>query len=575
MDNENLNQLTQNFLTAMTAETQKLMDMFGAETGSGEEDLQNIKTAWPQILNPLQNSEAWMKAITDGQNQQLQLWATMLGIPPEETTRPARGDRRFQSEEWSENPVFNYIKESYLMASHLIQKLASNANLDPERQKQLEFYTQQYTDALSPSNFPATNPEAIRQAIDTKGQSLMDGLQNLMADMDKGRVSMTDETAFTLGENIAVTEGSVIFENEIMQLIQYAPATDKVGERPLLIVPPCINKFYILDLQPDNSFVKYAVDQGNTVFLVSWVNATPEQRHLSWDDYVEMGVFKALEITKSISGSENVNCVAWCVGGTILASAMAVLAARKDNTISSATLLTTITDFEEPGEIEVFLNDPESILGDVDAAGVLDGKNLANVFNMLRANDLIWSNVVSSYLKGESQAPFDILYWNSDPTNLPAAMYNYYLNNMYRNNDLKKPDRLTICGEKIDLGKITAPCYFLSTIDDHIAPWKSTFAATELIPDVKFVLGGSGHVAGVINPASRNRRNYWINGETGNGTDHWLETAENTQGSWWNNWAPWVKNYAGKQIAAPKTVGNKDYPAIEPAPGRYVMARIN
>ncbi len=575
MDNNNLDKVTQNFLTAMTTETQKLMEMFGGKVSSGDDDWGKLNETWAQMFKLPQTPDEVMKTISDYQKNQLEFWSGLMGISTEEDTKPARGDRRFQSEEWSKNPVFNYIKESYLMTSQMIQKTAQNANLDPQKQKKLEFYTQQYIDALSPSNFFATNPEAIQNAIDTKGQSLMDGMQNLKKDMDKGRISMTDETAFTLGENIATTEGSVIFQNELMQLIQYSPATDTVAERPILIIPPCINKFYILDLQPHNSFVKYAVDQGNTVFLISWVNATPEQRHLSWDNYVESGVLKALEVVKAVTSSKRVNCVSWCVGGTITASALAVLAARKDNTVSSATFLTTLTDFEDPGEIEVFLDDPDTVLGDVDAAGVLDGKNLATVFNMLRSNDLIWSNVVNSYLKGKSPAPFDILYWNSDPTSLPADMYTYYLTNMYQQNNLIKPDCLTICGEKINLGKITAPCYFLSTIDDHIAPWKSTFAATEIIPNVEFVLGGSGHVAGVINPASKNRRNHWIKGETGKGTDHWLETAKNVQGTWWNHWAPWIKKRAGKQVDAPKAVGNKDYPILEPAPGSFVKTRIN
>jgi polyhydroxyalkanoate synthase len=577
MDNKSLDKVTQDFLDAMTTESQKLMEMFGGKAGSGNDYLEKFNDAWAQVLNAPQTPDDLMKAVSDYQKNQLELWAGLLGNAPDGATKSASKDRRFHSVEWSENPVFNYIKESYLMASHMLQKTAQNANLDPKRQKKLEFYTQQYIDALSPSNFAATNPEVIKHAIDTKGQSLMDGLQNLMGDMEKGRISMTDETAFALGENIATTPGAVIFENELMQLIQYSPATDKVAGRPLLIIPPCINKFYILDLQPHNSFVKYAVDQGNTVFLVSWVNATPQQRHLSWDNYVEGGVFKALDVAKAVSGSKRVNCVAWCVGGTITASAMAVLAARKDNTISSATFLTTLTDFEDPGEIEVFIDgdDAKKILGDVDAAGVLDGKNLANVFNMLRSNDLIWSNVVNNYLKGKSPAPFDILYWNSDPTSLPADMYNYYLSNMYQQNNLIKPNCLTICGEKVNLSKISTPCYFLSCIDDHIAPWKSTFAATDIIPNVEFVLGGSGHVAGVINPASKNRRNHWIKGETGKGPDHWLETAQDVQGTWWNHWAPWVKKRAGKQVAAPEALGNKDYPPLEPAPGSFVKTRIN
>lgn len=575
MDNKKLDGVIKNFLSKMIPENQKLMELFSEAADSSEKSREKLKEAWELVRNPDQSPTEKLKAFGEFQKTQLELWSGLLGSFSEKAETPAPGDRRFESEEWSKSLIFNYVKESYLMSSHILQKIVEKPNLEESKKKKLEFYTQQYINAFSPSNFFHTNPEAIKQAVDTKGKSMVAGLKNLVGDVKKGRISMTDETAFTLGENLATTEGSVIFENEIMQVIQYKPATDTVAERPLLIIPPCINKFYILDLQPHNSFVKYAVEQGNTVYLISWVNATPKQRHFSWDDYVETGVLKALEISKAVSGSGRVNCVSWCVGGTITVSAMAVLAARKDNTISSATFLTTLTDFEDPGEIDVFMDDVKPLLKKVKKAGVLDGKNLANVFNMLRSNDLIWSNVVNNYLKGNSPAPFDILYWNSDPTSLPAEMYTYYITNMYQENNLVKPDCLTICGEKINLGKIKAPCYFLSCIDDHIAPWKSTFAATENIKKVDFILGGSGHVAGVINPASKNRRNHWINGETGKGPDHWLETAENVEGTWWNHWAPWVKKRAGKQVDAPDSVGNTDHPPLEPAPGSFVKTRIN
>ncbi len=574
MDSKDTSNVTQNFFSAMNSEAHKVMEMFGGRVG--EEYLDNLNNAWSQLLDRPHDPQGWIDAITEYQKTQMQFWSGFLTGSTGASSAAAPGDRRFNSDEWSESPVFNYIKESYLIASNMLNKLASSANLDEKSQQKLEFYTQQYIDAMSPSNFAATNPEVIQQAIDTKGQSLIDGLQNLIGDMDKGRISMTDEEAFTLGENIATTEGSVIFQNDIMQLIQYKPTTEKVAERPLLIVPPCINKFYILDLQPHNSFVKYAVEQGNTVFLVSWVNASPEQSSLSWDDYVGNGVFKALEVAREISGSDRVNAVAWCVGGTILASALAVLAARKDNTVASATFLTTLTDFAEPGDLGVFIDQDQvtKLIDQVQSEGVLSGKKLSTTFNMLRSNDLIWSYVVNNYLKGQAPAPFDILYWNSDPTNLPADMYTYYMKNMYLENNLNKPGTLTICGEPVDLTKVKTPCYFLSCIEDHIAPWESTFSATETFGNVEFVLGASGHIAGVINPASKNRRNYWINGESGKGTSHWLESAEKMEGSWWNHWTPWIKKRAGKQVDAPKAVGSKQHKALEAAPGSYVKERI-
>ncbi len=573
MDSKDPNSTAKNFFEAMNSESLKVMELFAGQ--SGEDYLQKMNDAWSQLLSKPTDPQGWVDAITEYQKSQLNLWSNLLMGRPDSSTSGA--DRRFSSDEWSENPVFNYIKESYLIASKILQKAVNNTNLDEKAQQKLEFYTQQYIDALSPTNFAMTNPEVIQQAIDSKGQSLIDGLQNLLGDVEKGRISMTDEEAFVLGENIGTSEGSVVFQNELMQIIQYKPLTEKVCERPLLIIPPCINKFYILDLQPSNSFVKYAVEQGQTVFLISWVNATKEQGDISWDDYVEQGVLKAIDVVKSIGSTPKLNAVAWCVGGTILASAMSVMTSRKDDSISSATFLTTLVDFEEPGDMGVFIDETQvsKLVSQVQREGILSGKSLSTTFNMLRSNDLIWSYVVNNYLKGQAPAPFDILYWNSDPTNLPGNMYCYYITNMYLENNLSKPGKLSICGEPIDLSKIKTPCYFLSCIEDHIAPWKSTFKATEIFnTNIEFVLGASGHIAGVINPASKNRRNFWVNGEMGKGADQWLETAERQEGSWWNNWNTWLKKRAGKQIAAPEAQGNAEHSIIEAAPGSFVKERI-
>lgn len=577
-NNSNLLSNPQEFIDYLNTETQKVLEMFSA---SGCDDIfTKFTQSWTELANrSWEDPTVWIRAITDYQQSQMSLWTNLLtGKSSESVAEPARGDRRFQAEEWSQNPVFDYIKQSYLLSSKLLQEMAANANLSDQEQKKLEFYTQQYIDAMSPTNFAITNPEVLQQALETKGQSLVDGLKNLLGDAEKGRISMTDESAFVLGENIATTEGSVVFENEMFQLIQYKPTTEETFSRPTMIVPPCINKFYILDLQESNSYVKYCVDQGQTTFMVSWLNPSIEQGHITWDDYVEKGILKATQVIQDITKSDKVNAVAWCVGGTLLTTALAVMAARKDTSIASATFFTTLLDFTDPGDLCVFIDEQQikKLEDKVNNQGYLSGRELATSFNMLRSNDLIWSYVVNNYLKGQTPPPFDILYWNSDSTNLPAGMYTYYINNMYMENGLTKKDQLTICGEKIDLGKIKIPCYFLSTIEDHIAPWKGTFEGTELLKGKnEFVLGASGHVAGVINPASKNRRNYWINGELGNGADNWLESAERQEGSWWPHWAEWLKRRAGKKVAAPAAPGNEEHSVIEAAPGRYVAVRID
>lgn len=554
----------------------EFLESFAA--AQGQEMFKEFNKAWGDWTSQsVQNPKAWMDMMSYYQQEQINLWMKMLGMNKEDA--PKASDRRFAAKEWQENPVFDYLKQSYLLASKLLTDMAEQAHLDEENKKKLRFYTQYFIDAMSPTNFAATNPEVLKQAMETKGQSLLEGLKNLLQDMEKGRITMTDENAFQLGKNLATTPGAVVFENDIMQVIQYKPSTEMVLDRPMLIVPPCINKFYILDLQQQNSFVKYCVDQGSTVFLISWINADTKTSDFAWDDYIDQGVLKALDIAKDITGAKKINTVSWCVGGTILATALAVLhGQRKQTQVASATFFTTMLDFSDPGELGVFIDEAQVAQREamLKHSGVLSGRDLATAFSMLRANDLIWSYVVNNYLKGQTPPPFDILYWNSDPTNLPARMYSYYLRNMYMENNLAKSNALTLCNVPIDLNKVKTPTYFLSTIDDHIAPWKSTFIGTELLKGpIEFVLGASGHIAGVINPASKNKRNYWVNGELGKGADHWLETATSKPGSWWPHWDQWLKAQGGVEVTAPQTLGNENYPVLEPAPGRYVTRRID
>jgi polyhydroxyalkanoate synthase len=551
----------------------------GAPATVMQEMTTQFMRAWVDLATQsFQHPSQWADMATRYSTDQMKLWLNVWGgaAAPEPGTTGEHGDRRFAGEQWQANPVFDYVKSSYLLASNWLTRLADATHLDAHDKQRLQFYVRQFIDAMSPSNFAATNPEVISSAVETQGQSLLDGLQNLLADIKKGHISMTDESAFKLGENLATTPGAVIFENKLMQLIQYQPTTGEVWERPLLIIPPFINKFYILDLQPENSFVKYALDQGNAVFLISWVNPGPELRDVIWDDYIESGVFTAIKVIEETTGAAKVNALGWCVGGTLLASVLAVMQARSRLPIASATFFTTLLDFSEPGELGVFVDDTviEQRQRKLEQTGILHGSDLAFVFSLLRANDLIWSYVVNNYLQGKSPPPFDVLYWNSDPTNLPANLYISYVRDMYLENKLIEPNALTMCGTGIDLRSIKTPSFFLSTIKDHIAPWRATAKTIDLFSGpVEFVLGGSGHIVGVINPPARHKRNYWINGERGAGPEHWLDTAESKPGSWWPHWSTWLKQFTGARKEAPKTLGSTEHPVIEPAPGRYVMKR--
>ena len=512
--------------------------------------------------------------------QQLALWARMMsgtgGAEP--VVAPERGDRRFNAAEWRDNPAYSLLKQGYLLNSRLISDVVEAAELDDATKHKLRFYARQFVDAMSPANFAATNPDVLKAALESQGDSLKAGFDNLLADMRKGGLTITDEAAFEVGKNVAVSKGAVIFENALFQLIQYAPLTDRVASRPLLIVPPCINKFYILDLQPENSFVRFAAGQGQTVFLVSWRNPDASCGHVTWDDYLAQGAMKAIAVALAVSGADKVNAVGWCVGGTILSSALAVMRARGEDAVASLTLLTTMLDFQDPGDLGVFIDEQgvaqrEQTIGQ---GGIYPGSELGFVFQTLRANDLIWPNVINHYLKGKSPEAFDLLYWNADATNLPGPMYAWYLRNLYLENNLRVPGKLTMCGTQVNLGDIDMPNYVLATQEDHIVPWRSAYQTTQRVGGKsQFVLGASGHIAGVINPAAKNKRSYWTGGQQGDNAQAWLASATETPGSWWNHWIQWLAPQGGKAVAARSKLGNKKYPVIEAAPGRYVKVKAS
>jgi polyhydroxyalkanoate synthase subunit PhaC len=504
--------------------------------------------------------------------------ATAPGQPPRAipvVASPPPGDRRFAAPEWDELPFFALLKQGYLLAAEYLAECVALAPVPPPERHRLAFAVRQYVDALAPTNFPTTNPDVVKRALATEGASLAQGLRNLAADARKGRISMTDERAFAVGRNLAVTPGDVIYRNELIELIQYAPTTMRVHRRPLVVVPPCINKYYILDLQPHNSFVRHAVAAGHTVFMISWRNIGPAQGRLTWNDYLEEGVFAAIRVVKAVTKSASVNTLGFCVGGTLLACALAVLAARADRSVASATFLTTMLDFADPGEIGVFVS--REFLAAREAALLagqrVHGRELAGAFASLRANDLVWSYVVGNYLKGETPPPFDLLYWNGDSANLPGPMFAYYLGNMYLANRLREPGALRMAGESIDLGRIAVPAYVFAAHDDHIVPWRSAYRTTDLLGgDVTFALGASGHIAGVVNPPETNRRHYWISDVPGMGADAWLAGARSCPGSWWPHWAAWLDRHAGSMKAARRGTGSDAYPPLEPAPGGYVRA---
>jgi polyhydroxyalkanoate synthase len=506
------------------------------------------------------------------------LWNQALGSTHDQA--PIK-DRRFSSEAWTANPMAAFTARAYLLNARTLMEMAEAVEGDAKTKARVRFAVQQWIDAASPSNFLALNPEAQQKAVQTQGQSIARGMEQLLADIRQGHMSQTDETVFEVGRNVATTEGTVVYENELMQLIEYKPLTAQVHERPMLFVPPCINKYYILDLQPDNSVIRYTVEQGHRLFVVSWRNPDESLSAKSWDDYIADGPLKAIEVVQAITGKDTFNMLGFCVGGTILTTALAVLAARGEQPASSVTLLTTLLDFSDTGILDIFVDEPAVQMREMtigaeapSGPGLLKGGELAATFSFLRPNDLVWNYVVGNYLKGETPPPFDLLYWNSDSTNLPGPMYCWYLRHLYLQNELRVPGRLITCGEKVDVGAIKAPFYLYASREDHIVPWHAAYRSTQMVKGKKrFVMGASGHIAGVINPPAKGKRNYWTNDRLVNEAEDWLEAATEHPGSWWTDWSRWLATHAGKKVAAPKAPGSRQHKAIEPAPGRYVKQK--
>lgn len=520
------------------------------------------------------------------------LWqSTMLrimGMHPPAVAPVQKGDYRFKDAQWEEDFLFDFIKQSYLITARSIYDAVGGVDgLDAAEKKRVEFFTHQFVDALSPSNFALTNPAVLRETVRSHGQNLLHGFNNLLRDLEAGdgqlRIKMTDTSAFVLGKNIAVTPGKVVFQNEMMQLIQFNPATRQQYKRPLLIIPPWINKYYILDLQPTNSFIQWAAAQGHTVFVVSWVNPDERMAEKHFEDYLSAGSLAAVNAITQQTGEQEIHAVGYCLGGTLLAATLSYMTAKKDTRIAAATFFVTLLDFSIPGDLGVFIDEKQiaGIEHKMAERGYLEGSEMATAFNMLRANELIWSFVVNNYLLGKESLPFDLLYWNSDSTRMPYKMHSYYLRNMYLRNLLKEPGGLTLLGTPIDLSNIRTPSYFISTIDDHIAPWKGTYLGAKLFSGpVRFVLGGSGHIAGIVNPPTANKYGYWTCEETRGGgnslpanADDWFAAAEKHEGSWWTDWQAWIATHNADKIPARDPAKGK-LKVVEDAPGSYVKQRL-
>ncbi len=569
--------------------SQRIVSEWLKRQGQQGQDLDplNVGSAFLEMTARLMaNPAQMMKAQIGFWQDYMTLWQNtarrMMGIDTEPVIDALSGDRRFKDDAWKDSEVFDFIKQSYLLSARYVQDVVTHVDgLDKKTAQKVDFYARQFCDAMSPSNFLLTNPEVLRRTAETGGENLLKGLNNLLSDLENGkgklRIKMTDMEAFKLGENIGVSPGKVVYQNELMQLIQYSPATETVLKRPLLIGPPWINKFYILDLRPRNSLVRWAVSQGHTVFVISWVNPDEQLAEKGFEDYMHQGYLAALDAIEKATGEREVNAIGYCLGGTLLASTLAYMAAKKDDRIKSATFFVALTDFEEAGELGVFIDEEQltSLEDKMNKRGFLEGSEMATTFNMLRANDLIWSFVVNNYLLGNDPFPFDLLYWNADSTRMPARMHSFYLRKMYQENLLSKPGGITLSGVPIDLRKIKTPAYFLSTREDHIAPWKSTYKGTQLLGGSKrFVLAASGHIAGVVNPPEGGKYSHWINEALPPDPDDWFKGATEIAGSWWPDWHRWVSAQANERVPA-RVPGDGKLTPIEDAPGSYVRVRLS
>lgn len=586
VDTAAIDQAQEAGIKMLQSAVQQNMSMF---KGLSMDPFNMTKTYMDAMMSLWRNPAGTMGAQTEYLRDSLKLWQytaqKLAGVSDEEVNpviEPQRGDNRWRSEDWSNNVVFDYIKQSYLLSARFVETTMEGVeDLDEKEQKRLSFFTKQFVDALAPTNYPVTNPDVLRATLENKGENLIAGLKNFVRDMEEGdgqlKIAMTDPNAFTLGENVATTDGKVVFQNRMFQLIQYSPSTEKVQKRPLLIFPPWINKFYILDLQPKNSLIKWMVDQGHTVFVVSWVN--PDDASFSdvgWDEYLNEGIYAAVDAVEAETGESEINAVGYCIAGTLLTTALAHMKQAGDERIKSATFFTALIDFEEPGDIGVFIDDAQiaNLEEGMGEKGFLEGKSMSTAFNMLRSNDLIWSFYINNYLLGKDPNIFDLLYWNSDSTNMPGKMHSFYLRNMYLENNLCKAGALNVSGTDIDVSTIDLPCYFISAHDDHIAPWKSTYAGAKLFSGpVRFVLGGSGHIAGIVNPPVKNKYGYRVGpAKLPASPDDWIAKAKQSEGSWWPDWDKWLKAKSKAQVDAREPGAVKG--VIEEAPGSYVMKRI-
>jgi poly[(R)-3-hydroxyalkanoate] polymerase subunit PhaC len=534
------------------------------------------------LANPYKLAQAQMNLVWDYFSLWQHSMMRFMGMDAAPVATPAKDDKRFKDEQWEEHFLFDFIKQSYLItARHIHDTVRNVEGMDETTEKKVNFFTRQFIDALSPSNFALTNPQVFRETVKTHGQNLIKGFNNLLRDIEEGdgslRIKMTDTSAFELGKNVATTPGKVIFQNDLIQLLQFNPTTKQQFKRPLLIFPPWINKYYILDLREKNSFIKWATDQGHSVFVMSWVNPDERLAQKSFEDYVTEAALTAVDKVCEQTGEKEINAAAYCLGGTLLGSTLAYMAAKKDKRIASATFFTTLLDFSIPGELAVFIDEQQvaNLEKKMAERGYLEGTEMAGTFNMLRSNDLIWSFVVNNYLMGKDPFPFDLLYWNSDSTRMPYAMHSFYLRNMYMKNLLKEPGGITVAGVPIDLGKIKTPSYFISAMEDHIAPWKSTYlGAQRFSGPVRFVLGGSGHIAGIVNPPAANKYGYWRNDKLAPTADEWIEGASQHPGSWWTDWQEWVSALNDDKVPARDPAKGK-LPVLEDAPGSFVKFRLD
>ncbi|WP_290653174.1 class I poly(R)-hydroxyalkanoic acid synthase [Aquisalimonas sp.] len=528
--------------------------------------------------NPMHLAQAqiafWQEYVQLVNSTTLRIW----GQDHEPVIEPRKADARFRHAAWEESPLFDFIKQSYLLAADYIHSTVRNVGgLDDRTARKVDFHTRRFVDAMSPTNFIATNPEVLQKTVETGGWNLLRGLQHLLDDLSakdgKLRISMTDTEAFTVGQNLAITPGKVLYENDLIQLIQFAPTTHEVYQRPLLFVPPWINKYYILDLQPKNSLINYMVDQGHTVFVISWKNPSSDYAGKDFADYMFEGPLAALDAIEQATGEKAVNVVGYCLGGTLMGATLGYMAAQNDTRINSISFFTTMLDFSEPGELEVFIDEEQlqNLERRMDSRGYLEGAAMATTMSTLRANDLIWSFFIHNYLKGDDPFPFDLLYWNQDCTNMPARMHMFYLRNMYQENRLKDPGGIELGGVPIDLGRANLPKCFIAADEDHIVPWETCYRGVHLISGpTRFILVGSGHIAGIVNPPAREKYGYWTSEETPESGAQWRDAAIRTPGSWWPEWNRWLVQHAGARVPA-RQPGDGKLSPIEDAPGRYVL----